>query len=181
MSSLIGWVGLNYTTPIGDNSLRVIFDSNRKSQCKQLVAFPWRGQATTRIWTSWHVPNVERHYLYIISRGSNTIIQQPNGVRVYIPHTLAMINEMLLLETSERKFYKACDSIRILDQSIADVKIRFKKSKAGSAVACRINHQTRLLTLEGIRKMYLDYAHVQALRISDLTIQIFRQMRRRFE
>ena len=62
----------------------------------------------------------------------------------------------------EEKFYKACDQIVIIDRKLHDMTLRYNSASRDGHRPMRYNRRLQLVTLEGVRAAFYQFAEITA-------------------
>lgn len=76
-----------------------------------------------------------------------------------------------LLE-ARQKFEKACQQITVLDQTIRDLEVRYKRAVKNRKNSFRYNLRLKLSVVTGVKMMYHHYASTKAEEINRLNRQL---------
>jgi len=76
------------------------------------------------------------------------------------------------LSKLEDKFYKACDQIIIIDRKLQDMTQRYNTANKEGHRCMRYNRRLQLVTLEGVRAAFYQYAEKTAERMTELRCQL---------
>lgn len=77
------------------------------------------------------------------------------------------------LQQLEEKFYKACDQIILIDRKLQDMTLRYNQANEEGHRSMRYNRRLQLVTLEGVRAAYYQYAEVAATKMTELRCELF--------
>ena len=76
------------------------------------------------------------------------------------------------LSELEDKFYKACDQIIIIDRKLQDMTQRYNIANKDGHRCMRYNRRLQLVTLEGVRAAFYQYAEKTAEKMTELKCQL---------
>jgi len=76
------------------------------------------------------------------------------------------------LSKLENKFYKACDQIIIIDRKLQDMTQRYNTANKEGKRCMRYNRRLQLVTLEGVRAAFYQYAEQTAEKMTELKCQL---------
>jgi len=76
------------------------------------------------------------------------------------------------LHQLEVKFYKACDQIIMIDRKLQDMTLRYNHANKDGHRSMRYNRRLQLVTLEGVRAAFYQYADTAAERMTELRCQL---------
>ena len=62
------------------------------------------------------------------------------------------------IKIAESKFTIACQQLILLNRRVTEAEVRYRRAAADRKHAARLSLRFRLLTLEGVRQMFYDYA-----------------------
>ena len=79
------------------------------------------------------------------------------------------------LHNLEEKFYKACDQIIVIDRKLQDMTIRYEEANKTGHRSLRYNRRLQLVTLEGVRAAFYQYAEKAAEEMTRLRCQLYGQ------
>lgn len=77
------------------------------------------------------------------------------------------------LHQLEEKFYKACDQIVIIDRKLQDMTHRYNVANKTGHHSMRYNRRLQLVTLEGVRAAFYQFAEITAGKMTDLRCQLY--------
>lgn len=77
------------------------------------------------------------------------------------------------LHQLEDKFYKACDQIVIIDRKLQDMTHRYNNANRDGHRSMRYNRRLQLVTLEGVRAAFYQYAEITADQMTELRCQLY--------
>lgn len=97
----------------------------------------------------------------------------PERLSTPISHRPGRLDMRFTLLEAERKFRRACEQLVVLNAKIDGLQDRYNRAKADNARAFRYSLRLRLSVVEGMRNMYYDYAHWQAVQVTKLRTVIF--------
>jgi hypothetical protein len=69
---------------------------------------------------------------------------------------------------AENKFIKACQQISVIDRKLQALHHRHRLANATGNRAMRYTIRLTLVTIEGVRTAYYEYAHMKADEIADI-------------
>jgi hypothetical protein len=78
------------------------------------------------------------------------------------------------LEETERKMYKACEQVFIIDRKLQDLQKRLQAATFEGRRASLYNLKIQLLTLEGVRKAYRTYAKLKSEEVAEMTEKLYK-------
>ena len=78
-----------------------------------------------------------------------------------------------LLLQLEDKFYKACDQIVIIDRKLQDMTLRYHSANRDGHRSMRYNRRLQLVTLEGVRAAFYQFAEIAADKMTELRCQLY--------
>ena len=68
----------------------------------------------------------------------------------------------------EEKFFKACDQIVVIDRRLKDMTVRFDTANHAGHRSMRYNRRLQLVTLEGVRAAFYQFAEMTAEKMTHL-------------
>lgn len=79
------------------------------------------------------------------------------------------------MQVMHAKFTKACSQLKILNNQVQALNVRFRRATKGRRNASRYNLRIRLCVAEGVRNMIYEYALSLAEELDKLQIEVSRQ------
>ena len=79
----------------------------------------------------------------------------------------------LALDATKRKFRRACEQIVYLNSKLSGMQARYDVARKKNLCTFRYSYHLQLVVIEGAKKVYHDYALLQAERIRSLQMEIF--------
>lgn len=89
----------------------------------------------------------------------------PNDDSIEREYPAQMIQEMRQMD---KRFKLVCRQLVLMNNQIAEVKKRYERAVANNRRSFRYQHRLRLVTLEGVRNMFWEYAQDRADRLDDM-------------
>ncbi len=77
------------------------------------------------------------------------------------------------LHQLEEKFYKACDQIVMIDRKLQDITLRYNHANEEGHRSMRYNRRLQLVTLEGVRAAFYQFAELTANKMTELRCELF--------
>ena len=77
------------------------------------------------------------------------------------------------LRELEDKFYKACDQIVIIDRKLQDMTLRYNTANKDGHRSMRYNRRLQLVTLEGVRAAFYQFAEITAEEMTELRCELY--------
>lgn len=74
---------------------------------------------------------------------------------------------------AERRFRRSCEQIVLINEKLQELQYRYNRAKKTNRRSFRYSLRLKLAATEGVRNMYLDYAHCQAARVGKLRQELF--------
>ena len=84
-----------------------------------------------------------------------------------------MYSLQLALDATKRKFRRACEQIVYLNYKLSGMQARYDIAREKNLCTFRYSFHLQLVVIEGAKKVYHDYALLQAERIRSLQMEIF--------
>ena len=78
------------------------------------------------------------------------------------------------LDLLENKFFRACDQILIIDRRLKDLSSRYLSANDEGNRMMVYTRRLQLVTLEGVRTAYYQYAQRAADQMSELRCRLYR-------
>lgn len=75
------------------------------------------------------------------------------------------------MKEARKKFNIACDQLQVMNNKLGDLQARYRRAKKSEQRTFGYQLRLRLMVIEGLRKMYYDYARNRAMDISKLRAQ----------
>ena len=79
----------------------------------------------------------------------------------------------LALDATKRKFRRACEQIVYLNSKLSGMQARYDVAREKNLCTFWYSFHLQLVVIEGTKKVYHDYALLQAKRIRSLQMKIF--------
>jgi hypothetical protein len=73
----------------------------------------------------------------------------------------------------EEKFYKACDQIVVIDRKLHDMTVRYDNANRDGHRSMRYNRRLQLVTMEGVRAAFYQFAEITADKMTELRCQLY--------
>jgi hypothetical protein len=83
-----------------------------------------------------------------------------------------IIANYIKLKELERKFYKCCAQVDLLDRQLQGIQIRYNRAVENGNRAMRYNLRLRLATVESIRNVFYAYAASRAEMMAELKTEL---------
>ena len=93
--------------------------------------------------------------------------------KAFLPSNMATASMQTDLQTLEDKFYRACDQIILIDRKLKDMSSRYAAANKNGQRSMRYNRRLQLVTLEGVRAAYYQYAQQAAEKMTALRCQLY--------
>ena len=77
------------------------------------------------------------------------------------------------LYESQRRFQRACDQIAHLNGKLEDLHFRYKKAREARDKCFRYSLRMRIMAVEGMVKMYAQYACLKKNEVLDLRFKLY--------
>ena len=84
---------------------------------------------------------------------------------------MSAFEKMSALEKSEFEFNKACNELAAFNQRLDDIQARYNRAHRDSQRTFRYSLRIQLSVMEGIRDMFIHYAHAKAYLVMSLRAQ----------
>lgn len=84
---------------------------------------------------------------------------------------MSVFEEMSALQKSEFQFNNACNELAAFNQRLDDIQARYNRAHRDNQRTFRYSLRIQLSVLEGIRDMFIHYAHAKADLVMSLRAQ----------
>ena len=76
---------------------------------------------------------------------------------------MASVEELVFeMRQMDRRFKRACQQLVILNNAIKEIQTKYDRAVRANQRSCRYLTRLRLVTLEGVRNMFWEYANSRA-------------------
>lgn len=72
----------------------------------------------------------------------------------------------------ERRFQRVCDQLVLMNNNLWAVNVRYEPAKRSNRSTMGYNLRIRILSIEGVRNMFFEYAEEMAERLEEMEIEL---------